>query len=135
MTRELTKIEWIRLQLETEIAKEAALETARIAIATKAEIGSRREAQAMNTASQATKKANKLELQLDQAKLYASVKKMEAIHSREFPWKPLKEHSIALNLPINKAHDSNYLNGVNTYHQSAWIAAYGVFTEPKAKAA
>ena len=53
-----------------------ALEAREEAIATKARIGSRREATSMNRASQAVKKANKLKQELDQSKKSASIKRM-----------------------------------------------------------
>jgi phage regulator Rha-like protein len=96
------------------------------AIATKAEIGSKREATAMATASAASRKAKALESQLDQVRDYASVKKVEAVTKRKFEWNPLKKWSIENEVEIKKAFDPNFPNGVNTYSSSAWLAVYNV---------
>ena len=108
------------------IEKEEALEKA---IATKAEIGSRREATAMNTASQAVKRANDLEIQLDKAKQYATVKKMEQHFKRKFQWQPLKKASVDMGYEIQKVFDANYENGINSYHIDVWLEVYGVWID------
>ena len=108
------------------IEKEEALEKA---IATKAEIGSRREATAMNTASQAVKRANELEIQLDKAKQYATVKKMEQHFKRKFQWQPLKKASVDMGYEIQKVFDANYENGINSYHIDVWLEVYGVWID------
>lgn len=97
-----------------------------IAEQTKAEIGARREATAMNTASQAAKKAKKLELELDRSTEYSSVKRMEKIHKGEsFPWRRLKTISERLGIEPKKIHDANY-GHVNTYHAEVWREAYAI---------
>lgn len=96
------------------------------AIATKAQIGSKREATAMANTATANRKLKAIESQLDQARDYASVKKVEAITKRKYEWKPLKHWSIKHGVEIKKAFDANYEKGVNTYSSSAWLAVYGV---------
>lgn len=107
-------------------AKKLAIAERDHAIATKAQIGSKREATAMATASAAARKVKSLEVKLDQSRDYASVKKIEAITKRKFEWKPLKHWSIEHGIDIQKATDANYEKGVNTYSSSAWLAVYGV---------
>ncbi|HEY8355727.1 MAG TPA: hypothetical protein VIK69_12025, partial [Methylophilaceae bacterium] len=66
-------------------------ETAQEAIRTKAEIGNRREATAMNTASQAVKKVKRLEIELDRSKEYCTIKRASMIfHGIKFDWRLLK---------------------------------------------
>jgi phage regulator Rha-like protein len=97
-----------------------------VAERTKAEIGTRREATAMNTASQAVKKANALELELDRSKQYASVKRMTLLyHGQEFQWRTLKHVSAEMGLPPIDVFDANY-GTVKAYHADVWREAYAL---------
>lgn len=96
---------------------------------TKAETGSRREATAMNTASQAIKKAARLEEELDRSRRYASVKRMEMVcHGVKFNWRLLKSTSIEMGIPSIDVFDQNY-GTVKAYHADVWREAYAVEIE------
>lgn len=93
---------------------------------TKAEIGSRREATAMNTASQAVKKVNALEQELDKAKQYCSVKRMTMIHhGQPFDWRALKTASAEMDRPPIDVFDQNY-GTVKAWHADVWREVYGL---------
>ena len=106
-----------------------------IAESTKAEIGNRREATAMNTASQAVKKANRLEIELDQSKQYASIKRMEMLyHGQSFNWRLLKSAANEMSIAPIDVFDANY-GTVKAYHADVWREAYAVGIEADAIAA
>lgn len=112
-------IEALQALIQSEITKE-------LAIATKAEIGSRREATAMNTASQAVKKANKLEIQLDRSMDYCTIKRAEMLfHGLKFNWRILKSACNEMGaLPID-VFDANY-GTVKAYPVAVWLEAYAL---------
>ena len=96
------------------------------AVATKAEIGARREATAMNTASQAVKKVAALEVQLDHSKEYCTIKRMEMLkHGRKFEWRRLKSTCTEMDIPSIDVFDQNY-GTVKSYHVDVWLEAYGI---------
>ena len=105
------------------IAKEEELERA---IATKAEIGSRREATAMATASVAVKQANKLQIELDRSKEYCTIKRMTMLtHGQTFSFKLLRDASNEMNIPAIDIYDANY-GTVKAYHKDVWLEVYGL---------
>ena len=69
---------------------------------------------------------NGLMIKLDAHADYATVKKMEAIFSRKFNWRPLKAKSIELGFKLYKAEDANYESGVNVYHKDVWKSVYDI---------
>jgi Rha family phage regulatory protein len=106
-------------------------EARQLAERTKAEIGTRREATAMNTASQAVKKATALERELDKSKEYASVKRMEMLyHGTRFNWRLLKSAAAEMGVPAIDVFDANY-GTVKAYHASVWMEAYAVSIDAK----
>ena len=106
-------------------AKQAALLQLDHAIATKAEIGNKREATAMNTASQAVKRANKLEQELDQSKQWSTIKRMEIITGLKFNWRILKSAGQDLQIEPVAVPDQNY-GTVKAYHADVWQEAYAL---------
>jgi len=111
------------------------VEARQLAEQTKHLIGSRREATAMNTASQAVKKIHKLEAELDRSKEYASVKRMGMIHhGQPFNWRHLKSTAAEMNIPPVEVFDANY-GTVKAYHADVWREAYAIEIEQARSAA
>lgn len=97
-----------------------------LAIATKAEIGNRREATAMNTASTQTKRANKLEIELDASKDYCTIKRMQMLnHGIKFNWRLLKSTGVEMDIETKEVFDANY-GTVKSYNKDVWKEAYGL---------
>lgn len=106
-------------------AKQLAITERDHAIATKAEIGSRREATAMSTASKYKRKAEKLEALMDESQSFATLKKVQALTGGTYDTYELRRYSKAQGLEIQKAEDANY-GSVNSYHKDAWLAVYNI---------
>ena len=113
-----TYIEALQALIESEKQKQLAIDT-------KAEIGNRREATAMNTASTATKRASKLEVELDKSKMWSTVKRMEMITGLKFDWRKLKAAENDLGYSRKDVYDANY-GTVRSYHADAWQDAYAL---------
>ena len=118
-------IERAKKWIEEEKQKQLAIQERDHAIATKAEIGSRREATAMSTASKYKRKAEKLEALVDESQSFATIKKVQALTGGTYDTYELRRHSKANGLEIQKAEDANY-GSVNSYHKDAWLAVYNI---------
>ena len=95
------------------------------AIATKAEIGSKREATSMATASKYKRENTKLKVQLDESLNFATIKKVQSLTGGTYDTYALRRHSKANRLEVQKAEDANY-GSVNSYHKDAWLAVYNI---------
>jgi len=121
-----TPLELAKEQVALYEAIEVKEKELQLAIATKAEIGSRREATAMNTASQAVKKANALEIELDKSKEYCTVKRMQMLHHGiSINWRLLKSAGVDLGIESIEVFDQNY-GSVKAYHRDVWLEAYAL---------
>lgn len=98
------------------------------AIRTKAWIGSRREATAMNTASIKSKECERLKIELDKSKEYASIRAVEKWAKEKFDWRKLRNYCTAKELEMKKVKDDIY-GKINTYPKEAWLRVYGINLE------
>lgn len=120
-----TYIQALERLIETEKQKEAALIALDVAVATKAEIGSRREATSMATASVAVRERNKALEQLGTAKSMATIRAVNKATGESFQFKPLKDYCKAKELELGYATDPLY-GEVRTYPAEAWLDVYGI---------
>lgn len=73
----------------------------------------------------ALKESEELKILLEQATLWASVKRVESKLGHRFGWHSLKEWHKANNISIKKVFDQNY-GSINAYCGEAWKMVYGV---------
>ena len=118
-------IERAKKWIEEEKQKQIAIQERDHAIATKAEIGSRREATAMGRLSAKVKEVESLKVQLDKSLDFASIKAVEIATGRKFGWHSLKKWSKSNNSEIKTIPDPNF-GEVKTYHKDAWLAVYNI---------
>ena len=118
-------IERAKKWIEEEKQKQLAIQERDHAIATKAEIGSRREATAMGRLSAKVKEVEKLKTQLDSSTGFATIKKVQALTGGTYDTYELRRYSKTNRLEIQKAEDANY-GSVNSYHKDAWLAVYSI---------
>ena len=118
-------IERAKKWIEEEKQKQLAIQERDHAIATKAEIGSRREATAMGRLSAKVKEVESLKVQLDKSLDFASIKAVEIATGRKFGWHALKKWSKSNSSEIKTIPDPNF-GEVKTYHKDAWLAVYNI---------
>lgn len=110
-----------------EIRQQAEIERDR-AIATKAEIGTRREATAMARASIAVREANRLKAQLGRSQTHATVLAVERASGKSFGpqgWRLLRKWCADHSLTPESVHDPRY-GTVKAWPADAWGSVYGI---------
>lgn len=101
------------------------------AIATKAEIGSRREATSMATASVAVRQVNRLRHELGRNQHHATILAVEKATARKFGpqgWRPLKKWCDAHDRQPESVTDPRY-GEVKAWPADAWGEVYGIDLE------
>jgi len=114
--------------LATKRSEQLALEQRDHAIATKAEIGSRREATAMATASAAVRKVMHLENELGRGCQHATVTAVEMAAHRSFGgqgFRPLKKWCDSHGISAPKVQDPRF-GWVRSWPAAAWAAVYQI---------
>ena len=121
-------IEALEHLLASKRSEQLALEQRDHAIATKAEIGTRREATAMATASAAVRQVRQLENELGRGCQQATVTAVEKASGRRFGkqgFRPLKNWCDVRGISAPKVHDSRY-GWVRSWPAAAWAAVYQI---------
>lgn len=96
------------------------------AIETKAEIGSRREATAMATASAAVREAARLRDELGFSARHATILKVEAATDRSFSYVNLRRWCKANGVTPETVPDKRYAEGVKAWPAAAWAAVFDI---------
>ena len=97
-----------------------------LAIETKAEIGSRREATAMATASAAVREAARLRDELGFSARHATILKVEAATDRSFSYVNLRRWCKANGVTPETVPDKRYAEGVKAWPAAAWAAVVDI---------
>ena len=127
--RELTRIELLQIALDSE-QKRIEAETQRDhAIATKAQIGSKREATAMARASSAVREANKLRDELGFTSRHATILHVEAATGQSYSFVGLRHWCKANGVSAEVVPDKRFPKGVKAWPAGAWLATYGIDLE------
>jgi len=95
------------------------------AIRTKAQISDTKTATALNTASQAVKKANKLQAELGRCKSNATVIAVNNLTGKKYEWLPLRKWCKAQGIKAIEVVDARY-GLVKAWPSAAWSAVFGV---------
>lgn len=114
--------------LASKRSEQLAIEQRDHAIETKAEIGSRREATAMATASAAVRQANQLKEELGRGLRQATVAAVEKVCKRKFGkqgFRPLKNWCAENGVQAPKVHDPRY-GWVRSWPAAAWAVVYQI---------
>jgi phage regulator Rha-like protein len=122
---ELSRMDILRLAMESEEARLRAEAERDKAIRTKALIGSKREATAMATAAAAKRESAKLRQQLGSGIDHATITAVQNATGTEYPWPPLRRWCRAEGISPVNVPDKRY-GHVNSWPRCAWLAVHGV---------
>lgn len=122
----LSRIDILKLAMDAEEGRIKAEAERDHAIATKAQIGSKREATAMATASKAAKEVARLKDKLGFSVRQATILQVEDATGQYFDFLPLRRWCTANEVVAESVPDRRYPKGVKAWPAAAWAACYGV---------
>lgn len=123
---ELSTLEILAIAMESEKGRLLAIEQRDHAIATKAQIGSRREATAMATASKARREADKLRDELGFSARHATILQVEDATGIDADYVPLRRWCKANEVTPVTVPDKRYPRGVKAWPAGAWLDVYRI---------
>ncbi|RDL24146.1 Rha family transcriptional regulator [Pseudomonas jessenii] len=112
--------------LESKRSERLAIEQRDQAIATKAQIGAKREATAMATASAAVREAARLRDELGFSARHATILKVETALNRRFSFVNLRRWCKANGVTPETVPDKRYGEGVKAWPAAAWAAVFDI---------
>lgn len=121
----LTRMDILKLAMESEEARIKAEAERDHAIATKAQIGSSREATAMATASAKAREVSRLKHELGYSTRHATILQVEKKLKRDFDYHPLRRWCNQQKVTPERVPDKRY-GDVVAWPADAWMAVYGV---------
>lgn len=122
---QLTTLEILQMAMQAEQGRLQAIAERDHAIATKAQIGSKREATAMATASQATRKVNALQAELGRCKSHATIIAVQNATAQTYQWQPLKKWCKQRGIKPIEVVDPRW-GVVKSWPAQAWLDVYQV---------
>lgn len=121
----LTRMDILKLAMESEEARLKAEAARDHAIATKAQISDRKTATAMATASAKAREVKRLEHALGYSTRHATILQVEKKLKREFDYHPLRRWCNQQKVTPERVPDKRY-GDVVAWPADAWMAVYGV---------
>jgi hypothetical protein len=122
----LSRMDILKLAMESEQRAIDAESARDLAIATKAQIGSKREATAMANVAKANKEVARLKDQLGFSIRQATILQVEDITGRDFDFLPLRRWCQAHEVVAELVPDKRYPKGVRAWPAAAWKDCYGI---------
>lgn len=122
---ELSRMDILKLAMESEEARIKAEAERDEAIRTKALIGSKREATAMATAAAKAKEVNRLKHELGRNQLHATVKAVKKMTGIEYDWRAMRKHCKEHGIDARNVVDEQY-GSVKAWPAMAWMDVHGI---------
>ena len=122
---QLTTLEILQMAMQAEQGRLQAIAERDHAIATKAQIGSKREATAMATASAASRKVIELQAELGRCKSHATIIAVQNVTGESYKWQPLKKWCKERGLKPIEVVDPRW-GIVKSWPAQAWLDVHAV---------
>ena len=122
---QLTTLEILQMAMQAEQGRLQAIAERDHAIATKAQIGSKREATAMANTATANRKLKAIEAELGRCIDHATILAVQNATGCEYSWRPLKAYCTAKGIDPVKVHCPRF-KFVQSWPAEAWLEVHGV---------